>query len=157
MKLSSKQKSYRYRAGVLCEDGDELLTVTLRDPHDGREFCSLPGGGIETGETSAEAAIRETKEETGYDVKLVSCAQPLTYQFPFAGQIWTCHCDFYLAKLAKPGVRHEQADIQDPVVVSVNWLSHDRFRQNLSYHQPLWQHYQQMLQLGSSSVDQGPP
>ncbi|WP_335868979.1 NUDIX hydrolase [Bacillus sp. 2205SS5-2] len=31
---------------------------------------SLPGGAVEVGETLAEAAIRETKEESGYDVRV---------------------------------------------------------------------------------------
>jgi 8-oxo-dGTP pyrophosphatase MutT (NUDIX family) len=31
----------------------------------------IPGGGIETGETPEEAAIRETREESGYEVKII--------------------------------------------------------------------------------------
>jgi 8-oxo-dGTP diphosphatase len=32
---------------------------------------NFPGGGIEEGETPEEAAIREAKEETGYEVKII--------------------------------------------------------------------------------------
>lgn len=36
-----------------------------------RSYWTLPGGGIEAGETPAEAAVREVWEETGLDVKIV--------------------------------------------------------------------------------------
>jgi 8-oxo-dGTP pyrophosphatase MutT (NUDIX family) len=35
------------------------------------EYFKIPGGGIETGETQEQAAIREAKEETGCDVSLI--------------------------------------------------------------------------------------
>lgn len=51
---------------AVIHDGKILLTK--RD--DFHIWC-LPSGGVEEGESLAEAAIRETKEETGIDVKLI--------------------------------------------------------------------------------------
>ena len=45
----------------------EKILLTKRD--DFHVWC-LPSGGVEEGESLAEAAIRETKEETGIDVEL---------------------------------------------------------------------------------------
>jgi len=39
--------------------------------YDGRTFYSIPGGGIEDGETPEEAVIRELKEECGLDGVIV--------------------------------------------------------------------------------------
>ena len=50
---------------AVIHDGKILLTK--RD--DFQVWC-LPSGGVEDGESLAEAAIRETKEETGIDVEL---------------------------------------------------------------------------------------
>lgn len=36
----------------------------------GEEYYVVPGGGVEEGETSEEAAVREAKEETGLDIAL---------------------------------------------------------------------------------------
>ena len=48
---------------------DEKVLLTKREDF---EVWCLPGGGVEDGETLAEGAIREAKEETGLDVELTS-------------------------------------------------------------------------------------
>jgi len=50
---------------AVIEDGKILLTKR----EDFEVWC-LPGGGVEAGESLAEGAIREAKEETGLDVEL---------------------------------------------------------------------------------------
>ncbi|WP_298584674.1 NUDIX hydrolase [uncultured Kocuria sp.] len=54
-------------AVVVREDGRLLLVRRGREPQRGR--WSVPGGSVEPGETPAQAAVRETLEETGARVR----------------------------------------------------------------------------------------
>jgi ADP-ribose pyrophosphatase YjhB (NUDIX family) len=51
---------------VVVTEEDKVLLTKRADFH----IWCLPSGGVEDGETVMEAAIRETKEETGLDVKI---------------------------------------------------------------------------------------
>lgn len=57
---------YRNRACGALMDGNKVLMVYVVQPT--RKFWTLPGGGIEPGETPEQACVREFKEETGLDV-----------------------------------------------------------------------------------------
>ncbi len=50
-----------------ANSGEVLLVQRGRDP--GRGQWSLPGGALELGETTSEAAVREVREETGLSVR----------------------------------------------------------------------------------------
>jgi 8-oxo-dGTP diphosphatase len=57
-------------AGAIVWRGDEVLLIQRgKAPRLGQ--WSIPGGRIEWGETPAEAAVRETAEETGCSIELV--------------------------------------------------------------------------------------
>ncbi|MDX6287798.1 MAG: 8-oxo-dGTP diphosphatase [Frankiales bacterium] len=55
-------------AVVRGDTGQLLLILRAQDPARGR--WSLPGGRVEAGETAAEAAAREVREETGLVVRI---------------------------------------------------------------------------------------
>ena len=55
----------------------EILMVRHVEPT--RSYWTLPGGGVEAGETPAEAAVREVWEETGLWVKAVRLLWEGTY------------------------------------------------------------------------------
>ena len=42
----------------------------VRQHHEGRDIWMVPGGGVEEGETSREAGVREVLEETGLHVQM---------------------------------------------------------------------------------------
>lgn len=59
----------RNRSVVFVVRNGKILMEKLF--YDGRSFFSIPGGGIEPGETPEQAAIRELKEECGLDGTII--------------------------------------------------------------------------------------
>ena len=53
---------------IVLDDDNRILMV--RHDHPERTVWMVPGGGIEEGENSAQAAVREVFEETGLDVEI---------------------------------------------------------------------------------------
>ncbi|MDD7718901.1 MAG: NUDIX hydrolase [Eubacteriaceae bacterium] len=53
---------------------DEKKILMVRQHHEERDIWMVPGGGIEEGENSIQASIREVKEETGLDITITGMA-----------------------------------------------------------------------------------
>jgi ADP-ribose pyrophosphatase YjhB (NUDIX family) len=66
-----------FLAASVCvvRDGRVLLAARARPPREG--VFSLPGGLVEPGETLAEAALRELREEVGVEAEIVSFVGPV--------------------------------------------------------------------------------
>jgi len=56
------------RARGILINGNKILL--LRRVKNGHEYWTVPGGGVEDGETEKETVRREMKEETGLDVEV---------------------------------------------------------------------------------------
>ena len=54
---------------VVIPDGEGRILM-VRQKHEGKDIWMIPGGGIEDGENSREAAVREVFEETGLEVRV---------------------------------------------------------------------------------------
>lgn len=55
--------------GIVLRDGKVVCVVRANEPFRGRP--ALPGGFVELGERTADAVVREVREETGLDTRVV--------------------------------------------------------------------------------------
>jgi len=80
------------------------LCVALRDPSTRIVRVFPPGGALEPGESAAQAAVRETLEETGYAVRL-QAREPSVAAYPYTwnGQLFSVTTHFFAADLIDPG------------------------------------------------------
>jgi 8-oxo-dGTP diphosphatase len=71
--------------GVVCLRGDNVLLIRRGTPPRVGEW-SLPGGRIEPGEGVRAAALRELREETGVEARLIGLIDVVDGVFPDAGR-----------------------------------------------------------------------
>lgn len=68
---------YKHSAGGIVFSEGKVLTIKTAKP----ETVSFPRGKIEEGESIEETAIREVKEETGYDAHIITPVGVDEYEF----------------------------------------------------------------------------
>ena len=71
--------------GCIIVKDDKVLLIGAKDDK-GKLFWSFPKGHQEKGETDIETAIRETKEETGLDVRIIDPSPIKTGHLIHAGK-----------------------------------------------------------------------
>jgi ADP-ribose pyrophosphatase YjhB (NUDIX family) len=96
------------------KDNKILLSVRKFDPYKGE--LDLIGGFMENGESAEEAAIRETKEETGLDIKIESYLNSYADEYGEGGE-WTIGMTF-IVKILR-GEMKPQDDIADLVWIEI--------------------------------------
>lgn len=124
----------RRRASVVCLSPQGLLTFHGRDPSSGVDYHFLPGGALEPGESPAQAALRETREETGYDVLLASRLSIIReYDFFWDGALVHCVSTFFGVRLAN------ESQPLTPVIdaaynLGTHWLPREHWEKAFGYH-----------------------
>lgn len=118
----------RAARAVLVDAGRVLLErVSVRPHPEQGSWWELPGGGVEAGETTAQAAARELAEETGYDdVEVGPAIATARIRYRGVTTIAEQHTTYHVARLRSPRrcaprlEDHEAAGLHEVV-----WLTPD--------------------------------
>ena len=83
----------------------------VRHQHDGRDYWTLPGGGIEPDESAEQTVVREIEEETGLRVEVVR----FLFDHPYTGGTSYCYHSRIVGSMhdLELGTDPEEADLPD--------------------------------------------
>jgi 8-oxo-dGTP pyrophosphatase MutT (NUDIX family) len=105
-------------ACVVEKDG-KFLMVEERDKFSGALVFNQPAGHLEEGESLIEAALRETLEETGWQVELTGVLGVALHRAPTNNNTY-----YRTTFVATPLQRVRNAEL-DPDIHAVHWLDYD--------------------------------
>lgn len=116
-----------YREGRFWQPDVTVATVVVADGRllcveervGGRLVINQPAGHLEPDESLLEAALRETREETGWDVRLTAFLGAYQWKAPETGRHY-----LRFAFAAEPE-RHDPARRLDEGIVQALWLTPD--------------------------------
>ena len=109
---------------TVIASGGRYLLVEERDKHSGELVFNQPAGHLEQGETLAAAALRETLEETGWEVRLQGILGVALYTAP-ANDVTYYRTTFLAAPIGPVADAILDADIH-----AVHWLDYEAIRAN---------------------------
>lgn len=116
--LRIKEMNREKSCGCIVLKDNKVLLIGARND-EGKLFWSFPKGHQEDGETDAETAIRETKEETNLDVKIVDDKPIRTGHLVHGGTVYK----EILLFVAEP--LNDEVKIQEDEVEKIQWVQID--------------------------------
>ena len=102
---------------TIVEDNGRFLMV--EESKGGRAVLNQPAGHLDPDETLIEAAVRETLEETGWDVEPTSVVGIYLYTAPSNGVTYQRVC------FAAKALRHHPEAPLDDGILGARWLTRD--------------------------------
>ncbi|MBD9501119.1 NUDIX hydrolase [Pseudomonas sp. BGr12] len=103
---------------TIVEDQGRFLLVEEMSA-DKKQVFNQPAGHLEANETLLEAAVRETLEETGWDVELTAVTGIYLYTAPSNGVTYQRVCF-----AARPLRHHPERDLDDGIL-GARWMTRD--------------------------------
>jgi ADP-ribose pyrophosphatase YjhB (NUDIX family) len=104
LKLSSNHRNPIPTVDIIIKLKGGIILIKRKNPPEG---WALPGGFVDYGETLESAAIREAKEETGLDIKLIR--QFHTYSDPWRDPRHHTITTVYVAKAKGTAIAGDDA------------------------------------------------
>lgn len=104
--------------GCIILKGDRILLIGAKD-NEGELFWSFPKGHQEDSETDAKTAIRETKEETGLDVKIID-DEPIKTGHKIHGGTAYKETLLYVAKPLSDEIKIQESEVEKVRWVKIN-------------------------------------
>ena len=114
--------------GVVVRGDDVVVIVPTRRAADGREVLALPKGHVDRGETPAQAAAREVREEAGVDATLVCELGEVRYWYQRGGRRIAKLVTFFLFEYAGGDVADHDGEVEE-----ARWIRLEEAARALSY------------------------
>jgi 8-oxo-dGTP pyrophosphatase MutT (NUDIX family) len=118
-----------FSAGGVCVRGrDCVVIVPTRRAADGRRVLALPKGHPDKGESAADAALREVREEAGVEAALVEKLGDVRYWYTRRGRRVAKIVSFFLLEYLAG-----EPDDHDHEVEDARWMRLDEATRALTY------------------------
>ena len=135
-------ENVRKRVSVVVVKGDKVLGCHFVDPYSHQKLFFLPGGQMEAGETVEDTGIRETLEETGYEIKIHDEPRVFRkYQFEWNGNINNCETWYLVGELLSDKA-HEVNDAD--YNKGADWVPLSELEKYFGYHKDILEPVQQL-------------
>jgi 8-oxo-dGTP pyrophosphatase MutT (NUDIX family) len=114
--------------GLVVRDEKCVVIVPTRRAADGSKVLALPKGHPEDGESAADAALREVREEAGVESRLVEKLGDVRYWYTRDGRRIAKVVSFFLLEYLSGEVSDHDREVED-----ARWLALDRATRELTY------------------------
>jgi 8-oxo-dGTP pyrophosphatase MutT (NUDIX family) len=118
----------RSAGGVVVRGEEAIVIVPTRRGARGQKVLALPKGHVDPGETPAQTALREVREETGVEAELVEKLGDVRYFYQRGGKRIFKRVTFYLLEY-----RGGSIDDHDDEVEEARWMPLTEAAEALSY------------------------